>query len=96
MSLDNPDFTKGLAEAAGFGALGRAVYYALNGKRPSTLALWLWELPAAVGLGVMAEGLAVYLELSLWPRVGLVAFVSAAGIKAMDAAIDRIFGSAKK
>jgi hypothetical protein len=91
------DLVRGLTEAAGFGALGRLVYHALNGQRPSTVTLWLWEIPAAFGLGVMGQALGVWLELSDWPRAGLIAFIAAAGIKAIDAAIDRIFaGSGKK
>lgn len=91
----NVDLVRGIAEAAGFGALGRAVYHALNGNRPSSVTLWLWEIPAAVGLGVMAQGLGVYLELSTWPRSALIAFVAAAGVKAIDAAIDRVFGEGR-
>lgn len=90
------ELMRGLAEATAFGALGRAVYYALGGQRPSRATMWLWELPAAIGLGVMAEGLAVYLELPMWPRVALICFCAAAGVKAMDAFIDRIFGPGGK
>ena len=97
MASDSPlDLARGLAEAAGFGALGRAVYYAMGGQRPSKLAMWLWEFPAAIGLGVMAKGLAVHLELGFWPEVALIAFVSASGVKAMDAFIDRVFGGGRK
>lgn len=89
------DLTRGLVEATAFGALGRAVFWALNGQRPSTVTLWLWEIPCAVGFGVMAQGLGVYLELGDWPRAGLIAFVAAAGVKAIDAAIERVFGGGK-
>lgn len=90
------DLTRGLVEASAFGALGRAVYYALGGPKPSRLTMWLWELPAAIGLGVMANGLAVYLGLSDWPRVALICFCAAAGVKAVDAAIERFLGGARR
>lgn len=90
------DFWKGLAHASLMGALGRMVYYALGGKAPSRAVLWLWEIPAAVGLGVMAKGLAVYLGLDPWPEAALIAFVAASGVKALDSAIERIFGGGTK
>lgn len=97
MASDGPsEIARGMAEAAGFGALGRAVFYALGGQRPSRLALWLWEIPAAAGLGLMAKGLAVHMGLSFWPSAALACFFAAAGVKVMDAAIDRILGAVKK
>lgn len=96
MAEPQVDLVRGLAEATGFGILGRLSYHALTGRRPTSLVLWLWELPAACGLGVMGQALGVWLELSDWPRAGLIAFVAAAGIKAIDAAIDRAFPGDRK
>lgn len=97
MPADPPhDVLLGLAEAAGFGALGRAVFYALGGRRPGRLALWLWEIPAAVGLGVMGMALAEHYGLSWWQSGALTAFIAASGVELKNAVIDRIFSGGKK
>lgn len=92
----HPEFFRNLIEAFVAGGLGRALYYALGAEKPSTLTLWLWQIPAAAGMGLIGFGIAEHLELVFWPEVALIVFVGAAGVKFIDALISRVTGGPPK
>lgn len=92
----HPEFYRSVIEAVAGGGLGRALYYALGAEKPGTLTLWLWQIPAAAGMGLIGLGIAEYLHLEFWPEVALIVFVGAAGVKFIDALITRVTGGSSK
>lgn len=92
---EGSEIAKGLAEAAAAGALGRLLHYAMGGTKPTHWQLWLWELPAAAGLGLIGFGAAEYLQLGTWATVGLIVFVSHSGVKFLDNVISKVLGEKK-
>jgi hypothetical protein len=105
-----------LAEASGIakGALvtfvaslfGRLMFHARAAQR-GTRRFWswhlAWELPVAVGMGMIGDGLATWLALADGTRIGFVAAVAYLGphaidelfVTARDAARTRMGGNSK-
>lgn len=76
------------AAAGGMGVLGRLVALASATRRPAGLSL-LWEVPLAIGLGVVGKGLADWLGLTGFPSYACTIAVAYVGPRALDIALDR-------
>lgn len=91
MALDDAglrDLAAQGAAAGGLGMLGRMIALASTTRRPSGWSL-LWEVPLAIGMGVVGKGLADWLDLSGFPNYALTIAVSYVGPRALDIALDR-------
>lgn len=80
------------AAAGGLGMLGRLIALAGATRRPSGWSL-LWEVPLAIGLGVVGKGLADWLQLTGFPAYAVTIAVAYVGPRALDIALERYAAS---
>lgn len=76
------------AAAGGLGILGRLIALASTVRRPLGWCL-LWEVPLAIGLGVIGKGFADWLGLSGFPSYAVTIAVSYVGPRGLDIALAR-------
>ena len=77
------------ATAGGLGVLGRLIALAHAGStRPSGVSL-LWEIPLALGMGVIGKGVADWFGLDAFPEYAVTIAVSYSGPRLLDIAIAR-------
>jgi len=76
------------AAAGGLGILGRMIAMASAPRRPMGWSL-LWEVPLAIGLGVVGKGLADWLGLAGFPNYAVTIAVSYVGPRCLDIALAR-------
>lgn len=77
------------ATAGGLGVLGRLIALAHAGAtRPSGWSL-LWEIPLALGMGVIGKGLADWFGLDAFPEYAVTIAVSYSGPRLLDIAAAR-------
>ncbi len=91
MALDDAglrDLATQGAAAGGLGMLGRMIALASATRKPTGISL-LWEVPLAIGLGVVGKGLADWLGLTGFPNYAMTIAVSYIGPRAIDIALDR-------
>ena len=69
------------------GLLGRLLSIAVHGPRKFSWSL-LWELPVALGMGVIGKGLADYCNLTGFPSYSVTIGVAYVGPRFIDAAIE--------
>lgn len=80
------------ASAAGAGALGllgRALHLARTDRRPFGWSL-LWELPTAIGMGIIGKGVADYFGLDGFPEYAVTISIAYIGPRVIDLAITEI------
>lgn len=80
------------ASAAGAGALGllgRALHLARTDRRPLGWSL-LWELPTAIGMGIIGKGVADYFGLNGFPEYAVTISIAYVGPRVIDLAITEI------
>lgn len=75
------------AGASALGLIGRALHWVRQDRRPIGWSL-LWEVPAAIGMGLLGKGLADYLGLDDFPEYALTIAVAYVGPRIIDAALD--------
>ena len=62
-----PEFDVFIAAlSSALGLIGRLMYLSQEQRSPFTLAL-LWELPIAIGMGLIGRGIGEYVGLGVWP-----------------------------
>lgn len=61
--MDKLDYAKELLLAVMFGVIGRAIHFVRHHNRPLGFKLFLYEIPIAVGFGIMGGGIAQWLEI---------------------------------
>jgi len=79
--------------------VGRAMFHAgeVRAKRRAVLSLDLiWEMPIAVGMALIGEGLSVQLDLSDTPRTALIAIIAYLGPRSIGVMIEGALGLRKK
>ncbi len=76
------------AAAGGLGLIGRLIALAGASRRPSGWSL-LWEVPLAIGLGVVGKGVADWLALTGFPAYAVTIAVSYVGPRGIDIALAR-------
>jgi hypothetical protein len=81
------DLAGGGLLAGALGVLGRLLAMA-QGPRPALGWSLLWELPAAIGLGIIGKGLADWLHLDGFPEYAVTIAVSYTGPRAIDMLIE--------
>lgn len=96
MPIDPPsDVIVGLVEASIGGALGRILHYTITGRWPSRGVAILYELPAALALGIVGLGVAEYLHLDGWAAVAVIIVTGFGGVKIINLVIERATGAKK-
>jgi len=84
------DFDAASAAGAGaLGLLGRALHLARADRRPLGWSL-LWEVPTAIGMGIVGKGLADYLGLDGFPEYAVTISIAYIGPRVIDVAICEI------
>lgn len=81
------------AAAGGMGLIGRLLALATSARRPSGWNL-LWEVPLAIGMGVMGKGIADHLGLTGFPNFAVIIAVSYSGPRIIDIMLTR-YGEGK-
>lgn len=76
------------AVAGGMGFVGRLLALATSARRPSGWNL-LWEIPLAIGMGVMGKGVADYFTLTGFPNFAVIIAVSYSGPRVIDIILSR-------
>ena len=76
------------ALAGGMGMLGRMLALAASAKRPIGLSL-LWEIPLAIGMGVVGKGIADAFGLTGFSNFAVIIAVSYTGPRLIDIALAR-------
>jgi hypothetical protein len=76
------------ATAGLMGLLGRLIALASSARRPNGWAL-LWEIPMAIGLGVVGKGVADGLHLEGFPHYAVVIAVAYSGPRYLDLILAR-------
>jgi len=76
------------ALAGGMGMLGRMLALAASTKRPIGLSL-LWEIPLAIGMGVVGKGIADAFTLVGFSNFAVIIAVSYTGPRLIDIALAR-------
>lgn len=76
------------AAAGVMGMLGRLLSLATSTKRPSGLSL-LWELPLAIGMGVVGKGTADYFNLVGFSNFAAIIAISYTGPRLLDIVVQR-------
>ena len=76
------------ALAGVLGLIGRGLALANATRRPSGWTL-LWEVPLAIGMGVIGKGAADWAELHGFPHYALVVAIAYAGPRSIDIALAR-------
>ncbi|CAH2606506.1 conserved membrane protein of unknown function (plasmid) [Rhodovastum atsumiense] len=79
------DIAHTAATAGGLGLLGRLLALAAH-RRPLGWSL-LWEVPTAIGMGWIGQGLGEWLGLLGFPRFALIISISYVGPRLIDAAV---------
>lgn len=79
------------AVAGGLGLLGRLIALAQAARRPSGWNL-LWEVPLAIGMGVIGKGIADWWGMHDFPHYACVIAVAYTGPRLMDIALLRWAG----
>lgn len=84
------DFDAASAAGAGaLGLLGRALHLARADRRPLGWSL-LWEVPTAIGMGIVGKGLADYLGLDGFTEYAVTISVAYVGPRVIDLAIGEV------
>lgn len=84
------DFDAASAAGAGaLGLLGRALHLARADRRPLGWSL-LWEVPTAIGMGIVGKGLADYLGLNGFTEYAVTISVAYVGPRVIDLAIGEL------
>ena len=86
MTGDWQELAANSAGAGALGILGRLLAMAHSDRRPLGWSL-LWEVPTAIGMGLIGKGLAVYLALPTWPEYALTIAVAYVGPRVIDLAL---------
>lgn len=98
--------TKGFVITMVAATIGRFMFHVRQVQRGAR-RFWswhlVWEIPTAIGMGLIADSMATWLELSDGTRVGFVAVIAYLGphaidelfVTARDAARDRFGGTSK-
>lgn len=76
------------ALAGGMGMLGRMLALAASTKRPMGICL-LWEIPMAIGMGVVGKGIADAFGLTGFSNFAVIIAVSYTGPRLIDIALAR-------
>ncbi len=74
------------AVAGGMGMLGRMLALAMAAKRPAGLCL-LWEIPMAIGMGVVGKGVADAFGLTGFSNFAVIIAISYTGPRLIDIAV---------
>ncbi|CAB4141965.1 LydA-like holin [uncultured Caudovirales phage] len=89
------DFDAASAAGAGaLGLLGRALHLARTDRRPLGWSL-LWELPVAIGMGIVGKGIADYFGLDGFPEYAVTISIAYVGPRVIDLAISEVERRAK-
>ena len=89
------DFDAASAAGAGaLGLLGRMLHLARVDRRPLGWSL-LWELPVAIGMGIVGKGLADYFNLDGFTEYAVTISVAYVGPRVIDLAICEVERRAK-
>ena len=83
------DLARQGAAAGTLGLLGRLIALASSARRPNGWAL-LWEIPLAIGMGVVGKGVADGMGLEGFKHYAVVIAVSYAGPRYLDLVLSRI------
>jgi hypothetical protein len=83
------EFARQGAVAGTLGLLGRLVALASSARRPNGWAL-LWEIPLAIGMGVVGKGVADGLALDGFKHYAVVIAVSYAGPRYLDLFLSKV------
>lgn len=89
MSDDIGNLAASAAGAGALGLLGRALHLARTDRRPLGWSL-LWEIPVAIGMGILGKGLADYIGLGGFPNYALTIAVAYIGPRFIDLALAKI------
>jgi hypothetical protein len=84
---ENSGFTKGATMTFVASLLGRLMFHARAAQRGTRRFFSLhlvWELPVAVGMGLIGDAFATYLELADGTRIGFIAAIAYLGPHAID------------
>ena len=76
------------AAAGGMGALGRLLALATSNRRPSGWNL-LWEIPLAIGMGVLGKGVADHFAFTGFTNFAIIIAVSYTGPRLIDIVLER-------
>jgi hypothetical protein len=74
--------------AGGLGATGRLLALAAATRRPRGLVL-LWEIPLAIGMGVVGKGIADMIGLQNFPNFAMVIGIAYTGPRVIDILLER-------
>jgi hypothetical protein len=91
MSLDEMAMRELASQGIGaglLGLLGRILALAHNSGRPTGWSL-LWEVPIAIGMGIIGKGVAEYLEVRGFQHYAVVIAVAYTGPRIIDLALAR-------
>ena len=83
------DLVTNAAGAGALGLLGRMLAYAHADRRPIGWSL-LWELPVALGMGVIGKGVADWATLDGFLEYGLTIAVAYVGPRFVDLVVARV------
>lgn len=96
---DQPGLIQSIQQLIGGGAtalaaavVGRLMWHASEARarrRPLLSLALIWELPLAVGMALIGDGLGAYLDLSRDVTVGLIALLSYLGPRGAGAILER-------
>lgn len=83
------DLARQGATAGTLGLLGRLVALASSARRPNGWSL-LWEIPLAIGMGVVGKGVADAMRLDGFQHYAVVIAISYAGPRYLDLILARV------
>lgn len=86
--MDKLDYAKELLLAVMFGIIGRAIHFVRHDQRPLGLKLFLYEIPIAVGFGIMGGGIAQWLEIKGMTQSAVMIASGYIGPRIVDILID--------
>lgn len=86
MPSDEWDLVARAAGAGALGLLGRLIAWAHADRRPIGWSL-LWELPVALGMGVIGKGAADWAALDGFPEYAVTIAVAYVGPRCIDLAV---------
>jgi len=83
------DLAASAAGAGALGLLGRLLAYAHADRRPLGWSL-AWELPVALGMGIVGKGVADWLSLDGFPEYAVTIAVAYVGPRIIDVLVARV------
>jgi hypothetical protein len=89
MSDDLSSIASSAATAGALGALGRVLHFVRNDRRPVGWSL-VWEVPAAIGMGIVGKGVAQFFGFTGFVEYSTIIVVAYIGPRFIDQLVTHV------